>query len=148
MRRAAAAFSSGALFALGLGVAGMTKPSKVVGFLDVLGRWDASLVFVMFAAIAVYASLSRIIGKQEAPWLESAFRLPTRHDLDADLLGGAAIFGVGWGLGGYCPGPGIVAAASGSLPAIAFVVSMLVGMSVQQRWRGRRQPSSSDLPTR
>lgn len=138
MKSLAASFSSGALFAVGLGVAGMTKPSKVVGFLDLFGAWDASLAFVMVGAIAVYFVLYRVITKRRAPLFEARFHLPTRRDLDGRLVFGAATFGVGWALGGYCPGPGLVTAASGALPAIAFVVSMAIGMKLEhvlsQRW--------------
>lgn len=138
MKSLAASFSSGVLFAVGLGVSGMTKPSKVVGFLDLFGAWDASLAFVMIGAIAVYLALYRVIIKRRAPLFETRFHLPTRKDLDGRLVLGAATFGVGWALGGYCPGPGLVTAASGALPAIAFVVSMAVGMKLEhvlsQRW--------------
>jgi uncharacterized protein len=123
-----AAFASGAVFAVGLALSGMTKPAKVVGFLDVAGSWDASLAFVMMGAIAVHAVAHRLILRRGAPLFDGAFHLPTRKDLDARLLGGAAIFGVGWGLGGYCPGPGIVAASSGALAALVFVVGMTAGV--------------------
>lgn len=127
----AASFASGGLFAVGLGLSGMTKPSKVVGFLDPLGAWDASLAFVMVGAIAVYASLARWITRRRAPLYEPRFHLPTRRELDARLLLGAAIFGVGWGLAGYCPGPSLVATGAGSLVGLAFVVSMAVGMKLE-----------------
>jgi len=127
------AAASGALFGVGLLISGMTEPSKVVGFLDVLGPWDPNLAFVIGGAVAVYAVLFRIIQGRSEPWLDVTFHLPTRADIDLPLIAGAALFGVGWGLGGLCPGPGLVAAASGSIPAIAFVASMLVGMLMHHR---------------
>lgn len=138
MKALAASFSAGAVFAVGLGVSGMTKPSKVVGFLDVFGEWDASLAFVMVGAIAVYAVLARLITTRPSPLFEPRFRLPKRRDIDRRLVLGAAVFGVGWGLGGYCPGPGLVSAGGGSLAALAFVVSMAVGMKLEHLFTERR----------
>jgi uncharacterized membrane protein YedE/YeeE len=129
---------AGALFGAGLLLAGMTQPSRVIGFLDVRA-WDPTLAFVMVGAIAVYAITFRRRG--ERPWFGPAFHLPTRRDLDAPLLAGAAIFGVGWALAGYCPGPGIVAAASGVPTAIAFVGAMLVGMWISSRVSRKRSAS-------
>jgi uncharacterized protein len=128
MKSAVYALLAGALFAVGLAISGMVRPDKVVGFLDLAGEWDASLALVMGGAILVYAPLSRVVTKRAAPLLEPCFSLPTRRDIDWRLLIGAATFGVGWGVGGYCPGPGIVGAATGSRSAILFVASMLLGM--------------------
>jgi uncharacterized membrane protein YedE/YeeE len=123
---------SGALFGAGLLVSGMTRPEKVLGFLDVTRGWDPSLAFVMGGAVAVYALAFRWIRRGRArPWCDVAFHVPTRRDVDVSLLAGAAIFGVGWGLGGLCPGPGLVAAAAGSTTGLAFVAAMLAGMLVQ-----------------
>jgi len=119
---------SGAVFAVGLAISGMTRPAKVVGFLDLSGAWDPSLAFVMVGAIAVHFVATRVITRRSRPLFDERFHLPTRKDLDARLLLGAAVFGVGWGLGGFCPGPGLVSAASGSLPAVVFVVGMTLGM--------------------
>jgi hypothetical protein len=123
---------AGALFGAGLLVSGMTQPAKVIGFLDVARGWDPSLAFVMGGAVAVYGLSYRWIrrGRGE-PWFDVAFHLPTRRDVDVPLLAGAAIFGIGWGLGGLCPGPGLVAAASGSTIGLAFVAAMLAGMVAQ-----------------
>jgi uncharacterized protein len=126
-----AAFAAGIVFAVGLALSGMTKPAKVVGFLDVAGAWDASLAFVMMGAIAVHAVAHRLILRRGAPLFADGFHLPTRRDLDARLVSGAAIFGIGWGLGGYCPGPAIVAAGSGALVALVFVVGMTAGVLVE-----------------
>jgi uncharacterized protein len=125
---------AGALFGAGLLISGMTQPAKVVGFLDPIRGWDPSLAFVMGGAASVYALMFRWIrGRRARPWLDVAFHLPTRRDLDRPLVVGAALFGIGWGLGGLCPGPGIVVAASGSLTGLAFVAAMLVGMFAHQR---------------
>jgi uncharacterized protein len=123
-----ASFAAGAIFAVGLAISGMTRPAKVVGFLDVFGAWDASLAFVMMGAIGVHAIAHRWILRRGAPLFDEGFHLPTRKDLDARLIAGAAVFGVGWGLGGYCPGPGIVAASSGAVAALVFVVGMTGGI--------------------
>lgn len=122
-------FFAGAVFALGLGVSRMTHPEKIIGFLDFAGAWDPSLALVMMGAIAVHAPLSRRIARQAAPLFADAFVLPTRRDLDAKLVIGAALFGIGWGLGGLCPGPAIVALLSWSPNVLVFVVSMVAGMA-------------------
>lgn len=123
-------FGSGLLFALGLGIAGMTQPSKVIGFLNFFGGWDPSLAFVMVGAIGVNTVVWRLVKGRKAPLLGGRFLVPTRRDIDARLVGGAALFGVGWGLGGFCPGPGLVSLASLQLPAVAFVVAMFAGMGL------------------
>lgn len=130
------AVASGALFGAGLLVSGMTLPDRVRGFLDATA-WDPSLGFVIGGAVVAYTLLSRVIVRRRPePWFDAMFHLPTRQDIDLPLVTGAAIFGIGWGLAGTCPGPGLVAAASGNLGAIAFVASMLVGMWVFRRSSG------------
>ncbi len=132
----------GVLFALGLGLSGMTLPRKVIGFLDVFGAWDPALALVMAGAVGVYATGMRLGLAEGRPRFASAFRLPTRTDIDARLLGGAALFGVGWGIGGFCPGPALVTSASGAIEALVFLGAMVVGMGV---WKGvlwARQGSS------
>ena len=124
------AFAAGLIFALGLGLGGMTRPEKVLAFLDVAGPWDPSLAFVMVGAIAIYASVSRWALRRPGPVLGGDFRIPTRRDLDAPLILGAALFGAGWGMAGYCPGPAVTSLASGDLGVILFVVSMLAGMAL------------------
>jgi uncharacterized membrane protein YedE/YeeE len=131
VKRNAAAFGAGALFAVGLAISGMTRPSKVVGFLDLAGDWDASLAFVMMGAIAVHLVAYRVVLRRPAPLFDVRFHLPTRKDIDGRLVLGAALFGVGWGLGGYCPGPGLVSAAGASLGALVFVVGMTLGMVIE-----------------
>jgi len=122
---------SGLLFALGLGISGMTKQTKVLGFLDLTGKWDPSLAFVMIGAIAVHFVAIRIVRRRSKPLFGEEFHLPTAKDLDARLLSGAALFGVGWGLGGFCPGPGLVSVLSGAKAPIVFVVAMTLGMVIQ-----------------
>jgi uncharacterized protein len=134
MRSNAAAFGTGALFAVGLAISGMTKPSKVVGFLDLAGAWDASLAFVMVGAIAVHFVAYRIVMRRASPLFDTEFHIPKRKDIDRRLVGGAALFGVGWGLGGFCPGPGLVSVGGGSLPALVFVAGMLIGFFVTTRY--------------
>lgn len=106
----------------------MTLPEKVIGFLDLTHDWDPSLGFVMLGAIAVHAGLYRWIVSQPRPLFTERFGIPTRTDLDPRLIGGAAIFGVGWALGGYCPGPGLVGSMSGAGHALAFVAALTGGM--------------------
>ena len=131
---------AGALFGAGLLISGMTQPARIAHFLDPLRGWDPSLGFVMAGAVAVYATgyawARRSLGR---PWFDLRFHVPARTDIDPQLVAGAAIFGIGWGLGGLCPGPGIVAAASGSTSAMAFVLAMLAGMyTVHRGTRGQR----------
>jgi uncharacterized membrane protein YedE/YeeE len=145
MKGLATALGSGALFGVGLAISGMTKPSKVVGFLDLFGAWDASLAFVMVGAIAVHAVAYRLVIGRAATLFDRRFHVPTRRDVDARLVLGAALFGAGWALAGYCPGPGLVTAASGSLAGIVFVVAMAIGMKLEHvharvRTLGRSTP--------
>ena len=124
------ALLSGVIFALGLAVSGMTQAEKVVGFLNFFRGWDPSLMFVMGGAIAVHAVAWRLIKRRPSPLFSARFLVPTRRDLDARLLIGAAIFGVGWGLGGFCPGPGLASLVTGTPTALAFMVAMLAGSFV------------------
>jgi len=121
-------FFSGIVFALGLGISGMTRPVKVIGFLDFFGRWDASLALVMVGAIGVYFIAYRWSRKMTSPILATKFSIPTRNDMDPRLIAGAALFGAGWGLAGFCPGPAIVSIASGAAPVAIFVISMACGI--------------------
>ncbi len=127
------AYLAGLIFGVGLALAGMVDPAKVIGFLDLFGSWDPSLAFVMGGAIAVHFVLFRVITKRASPLFDARFQLPTRTDLDPKLLGGAAIFGIGWGLAGFCPGPGLTSLGSGSLSAVVFVATMTLGMWLQHR---------------
>ena len=129
-----ASFICGIIFSIGLGISGMTQPQKVIGFLDVFGEWDLSLVFVMFGAVLSYLILQLWIQRNfSIPVLGGSFQITTRKDLDRSLIIGALLFGSGWGLGGYCPGPAITSLGSGSLNALLFVVAMGIGMLVADR---------------
>ena len=129
-----ASFLCGTLFSVGLGISGMTQPEKVIGFLDVLGEWDLSLAFVMCGAVLTYLVLQLLIQRKfPTPLLEKSFQLPKIKDIDRSLIIGSLLFGSGWGLGGYCPGPGITSLGSGSFNAIMFVFSMGVGMLLADR---------------
>ena len=132
----AAAFGSGALFGAGLAISRMTDRSVVLGFLDVFGDFDPTLLFVMAGAVAVTAVAFRFVLKKPAPVLGGAFRLPSSNVIDLRLIGGAAIFGVGWGLAGFCPGPVLVGAAAGLADAWIFVPAMLVGSFIAGKVAG------------
>lgn len=121
-------FFAGGLFAVGLGLAGMTQPTKVVGFLDFLGDWDPSLAFVMVGGILTHMLLYRFIVKRPSPVLAGTFQIPTRRDITPRLVAGSALFGIGWALAGYCPGPGFVSAGSGGSNALLFLGAMVGGM--------------------
>ena len=123
-------FVVGFIFAIGLGISGMTQPHIVRGFLDLFGSWDYSLMGVMGGAIALHSVAFLLIKKRASPLLDTKFHLPTRKDLDLRLIAGAALFGLGWGWAGICPGPGIVASVSGDGNMLSFVGAMLVGMGV------------------
>jgi uncharacterized membrane protein YedE/YeeE len=125
-----AAFASGALFGTGLAISRMTDRSVILNFLDVSGDFDPSLAFVMAGAVAVTAIAFRFVLKMPAPALAAGFQLPTKDQIDWRLLLGAAIFGIGWGVAGFCPGPVLVAAAAGVRDALIFLPAMLAGSFV------------------
>lgn len=131
--RVLAALVSGVIFGLGLAISGMMNPAKVIGFLDVAGDWDPTLAFVMGGALLVTIPAFRFIPKRTRPVLDKEFSMPTKNSLDAPLIGGAAIFGVGWGLVGLCPGPAVAALGTGLVPILLFVAAMLVGMIAHAR---------------
>lgn len=125
---------AGVVFGTGLVLSGMTVPAAVIGFLDPISGWDPRLAFVMGGAVAVYAIAFRVISRRRRdPWFDVRFHVPARRDIDLQLVLGAALFGVGWGLGGLCPGPALVAAAAGGTGALVFVAAMLAGMYIQHR---------------
>ena len=130
MLRMLVSLFSGALFGLGLTISGMVNPQKVIGFLDVAGNWDPTLAVVMGGALLVAIPALRLIFKRSRPVLEDEFEVPTKKELDAKLLGGSALFGVGWGLSGLCPGPAMTALVSGLAPVFAFVAAMIAGMAL------------------
>ena len=129
-------FIVGLLFGWGLLISGMTDPGKVIGFLDLTGLWDPSLALVMGGAIAVGFFAFGSAKKRTRNFLGGALHLPTSRDIDKRLILGALLFGAGWGLAGFCPGPGIVSMAAGQPKAAVFVVAMLVGMLVFE-WMDR-----------
>jgi uncharacterized membrane protein YedE/YeeE len=142
-------FIIGLIFGLGLIVSGMANPAKVLNFLDFAairtGNWDASLAFVMAGAIAVTFIGYKFVLRRSQPVFGEIFHLPTREDIDARVIAGPAIFGIGWGLAGFCPGPAITALGFGTSAAIIFVVAMLTGM-----WLARfiaSRPSMSGIVT-
>lgn len=133
-----ASFVCGLIFGAGLLISGMTQTEKVLGFLDIFGAWDATLAFVMAGAVAV-SSIGFVIARQRgAPVFAAQSLWPTRSDIDAPLVTGAVLFGIGWGLVGLCPGPALVNLAGLNLPVIAFVAAMAVGMAGHDAWSQRK----------
>ncbi|MCB0341776.1 MAG: YeeE/YedE family protein [Pseudobdellovibrionaceae bacterium] len=127
MRVLITSFTVGLLFALGLGIAGMTRPDKIQSFLDLAGDWDPSLIFVMVGAVGVHFFVYRLARKKSSPLFATSFNIPSRRDITWRLVIGAAIFGVGWGLGGFCPGPGLVSVPTGAASTLTFIVAMVGG---------------------
>jgi uncharacterized membrane protein YedE/YeeE len=123
------AFIAGLVFGLGLVVAGMANPAKILNFLDLAGNWDPSLLFVMVGAIAVGTIAFSVARRRTSSALGLPMQLPTARAIDARLVGGSLLFGIGWGLAGFCPGPAIVALGAGYAKAGAFIAAMLVGMA-------------------
>lgn len=121
-------FLTGALFAVGLSLGGMTQPHVVIGFLDVFGAWNPSLAFVMGGAVLTYAPLFRLVTRRNGPVFASLFQVPTRRDITPSLVAGSALFGIGWGLAGFCPGPGVASLGAAAPTAAVFVLAMLAGM--------------------
>jgi len=128
-------FICGLIFGIGLVISGMSNPAKVLNFLDVFGTWDPSLAFVMGGAVVVAFIGYRIVLQRPAPLLSDTFHLPTVKDVDGQMLTGAALFGVGWGLGGFCPGPAFTALPLMSTGILAFFPALVIGM-----WAGREIP--------
>jgi uncharacterized membrane protein YedE/YeeE len=123
------ALLSGILFGIGLSVCGLINPAKVLAFLDIAGEWDPSLAVTMAAAVATTAIGYRVVLKRRTPLFAENFQLPAASSIDRRLVAGAAVFGVGWGLVGFCPGPAISSLSFGSEPVFIFVAAMLVGMA-------------------
>ena len=118
----------GMVFGTGIAVSGMANPAKVLNFLDIAGAWDPSLAFVMGGALAVAFLGYRIVLRRPAPLLDSRFHLPTGRDIDLPLIGGSALFGIGWGIAGFCPGGSIPALGLGRPEALLFTIAMLAGI--------------------
>jgi hypothetical protein len=142
-KREIVAFGSGVVFALGLGISGMTQPSKVLAFLDVAGAWDPTLAFVMMGAIGVHLMFARRALTAKAPLLAPKFVLPGKKTIDAPLVIGSTIFGIGWGIGGLCPGPALVAIVTLRPAALAFLAAMVIGMLAYDL-RPTRQDSENE----
>ena len=132
MRTALVSLLSGTLFGAGLALGGMTDPARVRGFLDLFGDWDPTLAFVMGGAVIVMAVAWRIVPRMVGPALADQFHVPARSDLTPGLIGGAALFGIGWGIAGLCPGPGFAALVIEPTAAAIFVAAMLAGMAAMR----------------
>lgn len=128
MNKNIVSFFVGLIFAIGLGISGMTKPQKVVGFLDVLGNFDPSLIFVMIGAIATHFITYKLIRKKATPLFHNEWLVPNKKEITPSLIAGSFIFGIGWAIGGFCPGPSIVSLTSLQSGPIVFFISMIVGM--------------------
>lgn len=133
MARLAVALASGVIFGFGLALSQMVNPAKVLAFLDVAGDWDPSLALVMAGALAVTAFAFRVVLGRPAPALAATFALPTKTAIDGRLIGGAAIFGIGWGLIGLCPGPAFASLAYGLPESVYFIGAMALGLAVARK---------------
>lgn len=145
---AIAAFVAGLVFGIGLIVSGMFSPAKVLGFLDASGRWDPSLALVMAGAVVVAFGAFVVAARRRTTLLGTPMRLPTARGIDRRLVLGSLVFGVGWGLAGFCPGPALVAAGAGYTKAVVFAVAMVVGMVVFElaEWSKLRAPGGVEEP--
>lgn len=141
--RPLSAFASGLIFGFGLALSGMMDPTKVIGFLDLFGQWDPSLAFVLFGAVSVSTIGYAIRRRMNRPLIATEFSIPTSQRIDRDLIVGATIFGIGWGLVGLCPGPAIAGLALGLVPTAIFCVSMITGMGMFAIWSARFRTSGS-----
>ena len=140
MNRAIIPLLSGALFGAGVCVSGMIRPSKVLGFLDFGGAWDPSLLVVMAVALTLHVIAWRVVKAMRAPRFGDAFPSAPSSTIDARLIGGAALFGVGWGISGFCPGPAILSVLSGATVSFVFVGAMMIGMTIVHalKWHADR----------
>lgn len=132
---------AGLVFGIGLILSGMANPAKVLGFLDLAGHWDPSLAFVMAGAIGVGLAAFALARRRTTSWLGSPMRLPTARHIDARLVVGSVLFGIGWGIAGFCPGPALTALGMGQVKAAVFVLAMVAGMGVFELLERRAGPS-------
>ncbi len=139
---------AGLVFGIGLIVSGMADPAKVLGFLDLAGRWDPSLALVMVGAIAVGFAAFSLAKRRSRSMLGLEMKLPTARDVDRRLIGGSVLFGAGWGVAGFCPGPALVALGMGEAKAVIFVAAMLVGMGLFELVDGRSRSGQQAAPAR
>ncbi|RUX04154.1 YeeE/YedE family protein [Mesorhizobium sp. M8A.F.Ca.ET.059.01.1.1] len=145
MNRLVSAFLIGGIFGLGIAVSGMINPAKVLNFFDIAGTWDPSLIFVMGGGLAVaFIGYRLVFGRCKAPVFETEFALPTKRVIDLELVGGAAVFGIGWGIAGFCPGGAIPALGLGYSQTPIFVASVIAGIVVARFARARiAQPATA-----
>jgi|SRR6056297_528734 len=136
--RLLSAFIVGLIFGTGIAISGMINPAKVLNFFDIAGTWDPSLIFVMGGALVTTFIGYRLVLRRDAPVIEEKFQLPTARDIDARLVGGSAVFGVGWGIAGFCPGAAVPALGSGKAEVAGFVVALLAGLWVARVIRDRQ----------
>lgn len=136
--RLLSAFIVGLVFGAGIAISGMINPAKVLNFFDIAGAWDPSLIFVMGGALVTTFVGYRVVLRRDAPVIEERFQLPTARDIDARLVGGSAVFGVGWGIAGFCPGAAVPALGSGKAEVAGFVVALLAGLWVARTVRDRQ----------
>jgi len=146
MRDLALGLLLGLLFGVGLALSGMTDPAVVLGFLDLLGPWNPALAFVMGAALVVTFVLFRLARRQDRPLAAPRFAWPASTAIDARLLGGAALFGLGWGLAGYCPGPALASLTAGHAGTLVFVAAMLAGILGVRALAAPPRPSQGEAP--
>jgi uncharacterized membrane protein YedE/YeeE len=139
------ALAAGLLFGIGLILSGMTDPGKVIGFLDLAGKWDPSLALVMAGAIAVSVIPFHLASRRSTALLGGPMRLPARSDIDRRLVLGSLVFGAGWGLAGYCPGPALASLLSGSAKPVIFVAAMVAGMLIFEWLESRSRPAQRKL---
>ena len=147
--RLVAAYLIGLVFGIGILISGMANPAKVLNFFDIAGVWDPSLIFVMGGALIVTALGYRLVLRQPAPIMAARFDLPTNRALDARLLGGAAVFGIGWGISGFCPGGALPALGTGRIEVFVFVAAMLAGIfaarALMKLTATRTTPAARDI---
>ena len=141
-------FAIGVLFGWGLIISGMSNPQKILGFLDLAGNWDPSLLFVMLGAVLVGLAGFYVVSRRTEAFLGGAMHIPARRDITKPLVIGSLIFGAGWGIAGFCPGPALVALGAGHLKAFVFVIAMVLGMEICERYFSahKRSPSSPHQP--
>lgn len=136
--KAMAALFAGLLFGLGLTLSEMVNPARILGFLDFAGDWDPTLAFVLGGAVLASAIGYRLVGRVTRPAFASSFAIPKNRDIDSRLIGGSALFGIGWGLAGFCPGPAIASLSLGYGKSVLFVAAMLIGMGMFRLLSARR----------
>lgn len=142
------ALLAGIVFGAGLAISDMVNPARVLNFLDLAGRWDPTLIFVMAGGLAVTVLGYRLTLRQTAPWMAQRFHIPTRTIVDRSLVGGASLFGLGWGLAGVCPGPAFAGLVTMNPKALLFVVAMLAGMLIAHGIRSALMKGEAQPPQR